>query len=85
MTQLKLRITLLLPQSLPLSPTSRRGGLPFVLHFIELPFQLVDQFVNGGVHIFMTRTGNQMAVWRVDGCISDKTLRLLRQNDVRVD
>lgn len=77
MTQALLRITLL-PQSLPLSPMWRRGGLPFVLHFIELPFQLVDQFVDCGIHVFVPRAGNQMPVWRIDGGVSDKTLRLLR-------
>ncbi|SQB41896.1 Uncharacterised protein [Citrobacter koseri] len=52
-----------------------------MLHFIELPFQLVDQIVNGGVHIFVFCAGDQMSVRGIDGGISDETLWLLRQNE----
>lgn len=57
----------------------------FVLQFIELPFQLVDQFVNCGVHIFMFTTGNQNAVRCIDCGVSNKPLWLFGQNDMWIN
>src|SRR5699024_4258998 len=57
----------------------------FVLQFIELPFQLVDQFVNCGVHIFMLTTGNQNAVRCIDSGVSNEPLWLFGQNDMWIN
>ena len=59
-----LRITLLFfREAWRLSPMSMaRRASPFVLYLIELPFQLVDQIVDWGVHIF------SYLRWRPDGC-----------------
>ncbi len=48
------------------------AGLAFVLHLVQLPFQLVNEFVNGRVHIFMFGAGDQMAVRRIDGGVRDE-------------
>ncbi len=58
----------LLRRSWRLSPMLRHDVLAFVLQFIELPFQLVDQFVNA-VYIssclpLATRTPLGVLMWR---------------------
>ena len=56
-----------------------------MLHFIELPFQLVDQIVDGDIHIIVFSAGDKLPVRRADGRIGGKTLWLFREDDMGIN